>query len=235
MQKYISHPAFPYCLPFAVCIVFLLLRDLHPLAVYAAYPLQTLAVGASILWVWKRLPSLKPSQWILSALVGILGCVLWVGLDLLSSRFHSFLAAHSFPFPFLYSFLQHDPNAGFNPWRFDSIGLVYLLIFFRVAGPTLVVPIMEEIFWRGFLMRYLIKEDFEQVPLGTYAPFSFIAVTVMFALIHGNQWFLGIVVGILYGAWFVYTKNLGNIIVSHGVTNFLLGAYVLKTKSWWFW
>jgi len=211
----IKHPAFPYSFPFVLCLVLIAMREFHPLAVYALYPVQTLAVGASILWVWKRLPSLKPSHWWGSLVIGILGVVLWIGLDHL--------------------FLKHEPGSGFNPWIVDSYALSCFLIFFRVAGPTLVIPIMEEIFWRGFLMRYLIQEDFEKIKLGTYTHFSFAVVTGMFALVHGEQWFLGVVVGLLFGGWFVYTKNLGNVIAAHAVTNLLLGLYILQTGHWWFW
>lgn len=211
----VKHPAFPYCFPFFLCMVLIALRDVPPLSVYILYPIQTIAVGGSILWVRNRLPSLRPSQWLLSGLVGVLGVVMWIGLDHL--------------------WIRHEPGIGFNPWKFDSAAVAWFLIFFRVAGPTLVVPIMEEIFWRGFLMRYLIQEDFEKVRLGTYSHLSFIATTGMFAAIHGPQWPLGVAVGLLYGGWFVYTKNLGNIIVAHGVTNLLLGLYVLKTGEWWFW
>lgn len=214
-QNLVKNPAFPYCLPFALCMVFLMLREIHPLAVYGLYPLQTIGVGLSIAWVWKRLPSLNPNQWLGSVIVGILGVLLWVGLDHL--------------------WIKHDAGSGFNPWRFESTALSWTLIFFRVVGPALVIPIMEEIFWRGFLMRYLIQEDFEKIKLGTYTHFSFIVTTGMFALIHGSQWPLAVVVGLLYGAWFVFTKNLGNVIVAHGVTNLLLGLYVLKTGQWWFW
>lgn len=93
---------------------------------------------------------------------------------------------------------------------------------------------MEELFWRGFLMRWLIKEDFTAVPIGAYQPFSFWVTTAFFAAVHGPEWPLAVVVGLLYGAWFVRTKNLGNIMVAHGVTNLLLAIYCLISGDWHF-
>ena len=109
-----------------------------------------------------------------------------------------------------------------------------MLFGLRLGGIVLVVPVMEELFWRGFLMRWLIAEDFASVPLGTYHAFSFWATTVCFASVHGSEWPLGLVVGVLYGAWFVRTKSLGSIMVAHGTTNFLLALYCLASGDWHF-
>jgi CAAX prenyl protease-like protein len=96
------------------------------------------------------------------------------------------------------------------------------------------VPVMEELFWRGFLMRWLIQDDFTKIPLGTYKPFSFFTTTAFFAVEHGAEWPLAVFVGLIYGTWFVRTKNLGNVITAHGVTNLLLVFYCLVRNDWHF-
>jgi len=123
---------------------------------------------------------------------------------------------------------------GLNPFQFYPEVKPGGLFGFRREGITFVVPVMEELFWRGFLMRWLIKEDFTSVPIGTYQPFSFWITTVCFATVHGSEWPLAVVVGVLYGAWFVRTKSLGNIVMAHGVTNLLLALYCLITNDWHF-
>jgi membrane protease YdiL (CAAX protease family) len=72
------------------------------------------------------------------------------------------------------------------------------------------------------------------VPLGTYRPLSFWATTACFALAHGPEWPLAVVVGVIYGAWFVRTKSLGSVMLAHGVTNFLLTIYCLLSNDWHF-
>ncbi len=109
-----------------------------------------------------------------------------------------------------------------------------MLFAFRLAGITICVPIMEELFWRGFLMRWLIQEDFTSVPLGAYQPFSFWVTTACFAMVHGSEWLLAVGVGILYGAWFIRTKSLGSVMLAHGSTNLLLALYCLITNDWHF-
>ncbi len=110
-----------------------------------------------------------------------------------------------------------------------------LLLFFRTLSAALLVPVLEELFWRGWLMRWLIKNDFEQVPLGTYETQSFWIVAALFALEHGPYWEVGLVAGLIYNWWMVRTKSLGDLIFVHGVTNLALSAFVIATKKWQFW
>jgi CAAX prenyl protease-like protein len=158
---------------------------------------------------------LTPAAPFLSIWVGIVGVVLWVGLDPVLVRYD-------------------QPLIGRNPFQLYPASEAWVLFGFRLAGISLCVPVMEELFWRGFLMRWLIKEDFTSVPLGTYQPLSFWATTACFATVHGAEWPLAVVVGLIYGIWFVRTKSLGNVMMAHGVTNLLLALYCLITNDWHF-
>ncbi len=93
---------------------------------------------------------------------------------------------------------------------------------------------MEEIFWRGFLARYLIKEQFTTVPQGVFTPASFAIVTALFVAVHpellaATAW--GVLINLLYRQ----TANVWACVVMHGVTNALLGAWILKTGDWRLW
>jgi len=207
--------ALPLVAPFFLFMAFLAVEGFFPDQHYLLYPIKTVAVGAVIVWYWRRLPDLRPSQPVVSVLIGIIAVVLWIGLD-----------------PFLVHYDQ--PLIGRNPFQLYSATGAWILFGFRVLGITLCVPVMEELFWRGFLMRWLIREDFTKVPLGTYRPFSFFGTTVLFASVHGAEWPLAVIVGLIYGAWFVRTKNLGNIMTAHGMTNLLLALYCLVRNDWHF-
>ena len=206
---------YPYVFPFFLFSLFLMIESLHPLAVYAVYPIKSFVVGISILLLITRLPAIEVGAWKGSILVGLIGFGLWVGLD-----------------PY---WVKHEEARGFNPYHFGEGSMAWGLIAFRLMGAVLVVPVMEEIFWRGFLMRYMIQDDFEKVALGTFRWLSFVVTTGAFASVHGTQWSLAVVVGLLFGGWFLRTRTLGDVIVAHGVTNLLLGIYVLKTEKWYFW
>ena len=100
----------------------------------------------------------------------------------------------------------------------------------RAAGCTLVVPVFEELFWRGWLMRWLIKPEFLGVPFGTYARFAFWAVAILFAAEHGPYWEVGLAAGILYNWWAVRTRSLADCILAHAATNGLLSIYILDVR-----
>lgn len=104
----------------------------------------------------------------------------------------------------------------------------------RLAGAALVVPLMEELFWRSFLLRWLVRPDFRRVSLGTFTVQSFLIATVLFGLEH-NLWLSGLVAGVAYTALLYRSKNLWSCIVAHGVTNLALGVHVLVTQQWHWW
>jgi CAAX prenyl protease-like protein len=105
------------------------------------------------------------------------------------------------------------------------------------------VPLLEEIFWRGFLMRHLIRDPFHTVPFGTFTWSSFVWVTLFFGFAHwgdrmwppGQDFWTGIITSILYNLLAIYTRSLGACVVAHAVTNLLLGFYIFKTQQWGFW
>ena len=123
---------------------------------------------------------------------------------------------------------------GFNPEVFGSGALKGLMVTARVAGAVLVVPIMEELFWRSFLLRYLIDRDFLQVRIGHYSLFSFVAVSVLFGLEH-HYVLAGIMAGVLFNVVYYSTRSIMQCIVSHAVANFCLALYVIRTGQWQFW
>ena len=75
------------------------------------------------------------------------------------------------------------------------------------------VPVLEELFWRGWLMRWLIRPDFEAVRLGTYTHYSFWVTAALFAAEHGPYWDVGLLAGIIYNWWMVRTGRLADCIV----------------------
>ena len=101
---------------------------------------------------------------------------------------------------------------------------------------VIIVPIVEELFWRGFLLRYCIREDFENVPFGTFSWRSFLIISVAFCFEHTPpDWPAALVTSALYNIVAYKTRSLRACVIAHAVTNLLLGLYVLKTQQWGFW
>ncbi len=207
------HPAVPYVLPF---VAFLLLTELAgwiPNSLLWVYPLKTVVAGALLLWFRKAYSEIKFDFSWLAIIVGILVLVLWIPL-------------------YGGSFLMSEPEI-VNPHELAG-ALALPWIATRLLGSALVVPVIEELFWRSFLLRYLINPDFRQVSLGTFTMSSLTISVVIFGVEH-NQWFAGMVAGLLYTLLLYRTKSLSSCIVSHAVTNFFLGVYVLTTQQWQYW
>ena len=116
-----------------------------------------------------------------------------------------------------------------------SAVLSWPVLALRMARAVVIVPIVEELFWRAWLMRWLIDSDFQKVPLGKYTAFSFWTVAVLFVSEHGPYWDVGLVAGIIYNWWMVRTRSLGDLILAHAVTNFVLSAYVIAAGKWEYW
>jgi len=111
----------------------------------------------------------------------------------------------------------------------------YVFLASRILGSALVVPVIEELFWRGWLMRWLIRTDFLAVPLGSYLPGAFWITAILFASEHGPYWDVGLAAGVLYNWWMIRTRSLADCILAHAVTNACLAAYVLSAGKWQYW
>ena len=124
--------------------------------------------------------------------------------------------------------------AGFNPELFSEEHIKWLMIVIRVTGAVIIVPIMEELFWRSFLLRYLISSDFTSVAIGRFTLFSFVSVSILFGLEH-HYVFAGIMAGVVFNSIYYYTRSVAHCILSHAIANLCLAYYVLTTGYWHFW
>ncbi len=159
--------------------------------------------------------------------VGIVGIAIWIGVC------HLRLEQHLTQF--LPSFLQPEARVGFNPFEeIEDSSARAVFLAFRLIGIAIVVPIAEEFFWRGFLLRWLIDPEWEKVKLGEYTLASCSIVTLMFTVAH-PEWFAAAlwcapINGLLY-----WKRDLWQCIVAHSVSNLLLVAYVLVYDQWYLW
>ena len=121
-----------------------------------------------------------------------------------------------------------------NPYKLLSKQAFYIAIFFRIFGSAIVVPVMEELFWRSFVIRWIDNHNFTSIPIGTFSITSFITTVLLFGSEH-SLWLAGIIAGILYNLLLYYRKSIFLCIISHSVTNFILGIYVIYSGRWMFW
>jgi CAAX prenyl protease-like protein len=216
------HPAFPYIAPFALFMILLAVDKYLPGGPAIWYPARIVAVCALLLTVSRHLVSWWACHWTGSIGVGVLVFAIWIAPDVL------------FPGDRQHWLFQNGITGQLRqiaePLRTDVLFLA-----FRTFGCAVAVPILEEIFWRGWLSRWLIDPDFSKVSLGAFTPFSYFGGSLLFAAEHGPYWEVGLLAGLIYNAWLIRTRSLADCIVAHAVTNFLLSVYVLRTGQWQYW
>jgi CAAX prenyl protease-like protein len=210
-----SQPAcIPYIVPFALYAVCLYTAPLFNISQFLVYPVKIILVTASLIYFWKAYrQEIKFSFSWLAVISGVVVFFIWV------------LPEGLYP---------QIGYSEFNPYKQASGYGVYFLIAFRLVGASLIVPIMEELFWRSFALRFSIRPDFKSLPLGHFSWFSFIFISLLFGFEH-HRWLVGIFAGMIYAGVLYRRRNLFDPILSHAITNFLLGVYVVLTHQWSFW
>ena len=127
-------------------------------------------------------------------------------------------------------------RVGYDPFREigSRVGRAAFLAV-RFFGLVVVVPIIEETFYRGFLLRYVIDPDgWRRVPLGMVTLPALAVNGILFACSH-PEWLAALVFALAMCGLLARTKNLFACIVAHAVTNLLLGLYVLHFHQWQYW
>lgn len=214
-------------LPFALYIVFLIIAE--PLAgligadVRWMYALQIACVMAALAWFWRDYHELREKPpagplagaagGLLALVVGVAVWALWIWLDFA-------------PFAFA-------PGDGYRPLD-DAGGLILPMVVVRIFGAAAVVPLMEELFWRSFVMRWIDGPQFLSQAARSVSTRALLFSSVAFGFEHG-QWAAGIVAGLAYGGLYRASGRLWLATLSHAVTNLLLGLWVVHTAQWQFW
>jgi uncharacterized protein len=194
----------------------------HPSGVW--YPLgygARVVIVAALAWYfratwrdfrpWPRLPTFA-----LAVLIGLFVWALWVGLD----GWYPSL-------PFL------GKRVGFDMAALDPVARWFFIVI-RMLGLVVLVPVIEELFWRSFLIRWLADPDFQKIPVGRVTLTAAAVTSIAFALVH-PEWLPGLLTGALW-AWLLWrTKSLAACLVSHAVANLALGIYVIATGDWKYW
>jgi exosortase E/protease (VPEID-CTERM system) len=180
------------------------------------YPMRVLIAGG-VLWHYRRdYDEIRWSVSVPAVAVGIAAFVVWMVLE---------------PMAPVISGTAGDPTVGLAaaPKMWTVIWVV-----FRVVGSIFVVPLAEELAFRGYLMRRLIAAEFEALPIGTFSWPSFLISSLLFGMLHG-RWLAGTVAGLLF-ALVVYRRGrLVDAIVAHGIANALIAATVLLGGHWSLW
>jgi CAAX prenyl protease-like protein len=222
--SFVMSPIIARSLPFGLYIAILALEGLLPdwvpgFDVRWLYPVKAGLVALALTVLWRKYTELESynlpfRQFLLSLVVGVVVFVLWINMD------EGWM-------------LVGSVGEGYNPTN-ETGQIDWLLVSFRIVGAALVVPIMEELFWRSFLQRWLQTSDFLSLDPAKVGLKALFIASALFAVEH-FQWLAGLIAGLAYGWLYIRTRNLWSPIIAHAVTNGVLGIYVVNTGYWRFW
>jgi CAAX prenyl protease-like protein len=184
---------------------------------YWIYHTQSVLCAGLLLWFRRDYELGRFRRPVFVVATGVLVFVLWISPQL---------------------FFNFAPRTiGFNPNLFATQPTFYwLTVSLRFLRLVIVVPFVEEIFWRGFLLRFLIDDRFYRVPVGAFSWVSFATVSLAFGFAHSvPDWIAAIITGMIYNVVVYRTKSLISCVVVHAITNLLLGLWIMRTEQWGFW
>lgn len=218
-----NRAAWARILPFLTYLLFIGVAELLARLGWSAAELRWLygvkigAVVVVLAFFWRQYSELKtlrlpPPAALLALAAGVIVLLLWISLGA--------------------GWMTIGTSAGFDPRTGGRID--WPLVALRIAGAALVVPVMEELFWRSFLMRWIDAPDFETVEPSQVTIKSVLISSVLFGFEH-NLWLAGIVAGLAYSALYMRHRTIWSPILAHAVTNCLLGLWVVYTGDWSYW
>jgi CAAX prenyl protease-like protein len=229
-------PEFPRVLPFAVFLLIgSLAGKLFPGSEYWLYALKTLVVAGVVWGLRDRLPEMRWKASLPAIGVGVLVAVVWIGLD---GRIPSLSAIYD-RVSTLWTGRAPAPQPVDPPWNplaffKDAPALGWGFRAIRVVGRSVLVPMVEEVFYRSFLYRMIVRPDFLEVPMRAWHSKAFVGTCLLFSLSHPGQWLAALLCAALYQGLVLRHGRLGDAMVAHGVTNGIISAYAVGTGQWQF-
>jgi uncharacterized protein len=203
---------------------------------YSQYPLAYAAkivlTAIAIAFVWPGYRAFPLSVRPLAILVGIVGVVLWIGLCRLNLE-QEYLVPVLKPIR-LDWLIAAGARSEFNPleelagrpvWAWGFLAV-------RFLGLVAIVPLCEEFFYRGLLIRFVVQHDWWNVPPGKVTAAAAALATLVPMAMHPAELLAAAVWFSLITWMYVKTRSVWDCVAAHAVTNLLLGIYVVCSGEW---
>ena len=210
-----DNPSAAYLAPFLAILAAAMVSRALSAGFEWLYPLRFIGAAAA-LWFFRA--QYKKLDWRFgwqAPATGVAVYFLWIGLDAL-----------------------HGPGAAstMGSTLAASSGLVRVSwIAIRIAAAVVTVPIAEELAFRGFLIRRLMRADFESLDVRRFTWLALLVSSVAFGVLHGDRWIAGALAGLVYAAAMLRRGRIGEAVVAHATTNALIGLTVLTAGKWYLW
>lgn len=239
LNKAVRNPTLVRVLPFVVFLALTYFQGQFGVSSqYWFYGAKTVVCG---LMVWALRPWIAEMKWKFTpeaVLVGVVVLIMWVGIDTWYPHLDAVMGQYVNPLFSSLGFKMEAAKAAtvWNPHLVfgEGTALAWSFVLIRILGSTLVVPPLEEVFYRSFLYRYVARPDFQEASYGVFLWGPFLITALLFGFTH-NQWLAGILCGFAFQGLVIWKGRLDDAIAAHAITNFLLGLWVIWKGAWQFW
>lgn len=106
-----------------------------------------------------------------------------------------------------------------------------LWLFMRIFGTIILVPMAEEMAFRGYLHRKLIAEKFEAVAEGAFSWKAFLISSALFGVLH-DRWLAGALAGAVFALALYRTGKIAGAIAAHMSANALIAFWAIVFGQW---
>ncbi len=208
---------------------------------YDDYPkVYTVKIGLTVLTMLVMIPAYLKFPFRVSWLavgVGVVGVVLWVFICWLHLEPKVLKPIGMGWLVDMGERPSYDPFerlAGYGAWMYGFLAV-------RFLGLALIVPVIEEFFLRGWLMRWVIHPDWWKIPFGKVNALAVVVGTAVPMLMHPGELLASLVWFSMVTWLMIRTKNIWDCVAAHVVTNLLLGIFIIssawwsETGWWWLW
>jgi uncharacterized protein len=223
----LKFPTISRVLPFATFIALIVLSsiierfapELYESVRYLLYPIRVFLTLAVLVWFWVVIEKFRPSlggmnatSILLSMGVGIAVIALWIVIGPL---------------------LRIGTPSQLNPIPQDPmLGMLWLIT--RFIGAVIVVPVIEELFWRSYLTRRIDSVDVDSLKPKDMSWTAIFATSVVFGLEH-QEVLAGVIAGIAFCWLYRRCGDLREAVLAHATANAILFFYVLYYSAFEFW
>jgi exosortase E/protease (VPEID-CTERM system) len=173
------------------------------------YALKVAGMAAALWWFRDQYAAMLERVSVFAVLTGLAVGVLWIATD-----------------------PARDQPAALGLWLATLPAPLFLAwITIRALGSVVLVPIAEELAFRGYLHRVLISRHFERVSPGQFSWLALIVSSVLFGILH-QRWLAAALAGAVYALLMYRSNRLSDPIAAHMASNAIIVAWAVAAGQW---
>jgi exosortase E/protease (VPEID-CTERM system) len=202
-------PALVYLAPFVALVGASIVASAFTPHDQWLYAVKVVAIGA-VLW-WLRgayVPLLTRASWF-SVGVGLAIGVVWIATD-----------------------PGRGTTSPLGPWLAAlPVSAAILWLSLRAFGSIVLVPIAEELAFRGYLARVLVSARFENVGFNEFRVLAFVGSSLAFGLMH-QRIVAACLAGAIYALLMYRGNRLSDAVAAHMASNAAIMLWAVAAQQW---